>query len=146
MMDNREYKKVVNSSSEFFKNYCRSSYNDDWKLCLNWSSKWDIKDGRYWKRWMERLKTYILGLGIGVSVFDSVYTTEFGGNGNLHLHSLIYVDNNINDVKSNVWKWCSNKGSVEIKLYDEDLGFDYYMSKYLYVRNENNWGILGLEI
>jgi len=146
-MENREYKKLVNDSGEFFKNYCRSSYNDDWKLVLNWSMGFKMKDSKYWKIWMERLKVYMLGIGIGVSVFDSVYVTEFNRNGNLHLHSLVYVDNSdLRLVKDKVWNYCSNKGSVSVELYDEELGFDYYMSKYLYQKVDNNFGILGLNI
>ena len=147
MLENKEYKKVINSGGEFFKNYCKSSYNDDWKLVLNWSSKWKMKDSRNWKIWMERLKVYMLGLGIGISVFDSVYVTEFNRSGNLHLHSLVYVDNSdLRLVKDKVWNYCRNKGSVSVDLYDKELGFDFYMSKYLYQSVGNDFGILGLEI
>lgn len=146
-MENREYKKLVNDSGEFFKNYCRSSYNDDWKFKMDWSMGFKIKDSKYWKIWMERLKVYVLGLGLGVGVFDSIYVTEFNKSGNLHLHSVIYVDSsNLRIIKDSIWNYCRNKGSINVELYDNELGFDYYMSKYLYQKVDNNFGILGLNI
>lgn len=146
MMDNKEYKKVLNSSVEFFKNYSESMYGENWKLCLSWSVGNKMKSSMNWKYMMERMKYYVMGLGL-VNVFDGVYVSEYNRSGdNLHLHSMIYVDGNERLVKDRLWKYCSNKGSVDVKIYDEDLGFDYYMSKYLYVRNENNWGILGIDV
>ena len=146
-MDNREYSKVVNDCGNFFKDYSKTQYGDDWKMCMSWNLGWKMKDSSKWKKIMERLKYYVLGLGIGVSVFDSVYVTEYNSDlNNLHLHSMIYVDGNKKLVKDKLWKYCSNKGSVDIVMYEEDLGFDFYMSKYLYVKGDNNWGILGYDI
>lgn len=140
-----EYKKVVKSSSEFFKNYSVNNYSDDWKLCMSWSFGDGINKMRYLKNRMNRLKDYVLKYN-DVDVFDGIYVGEYSKNYNYHLHSILYCDKNVNDVKNSIWNYCRKYGSIDLMKYKKNKGFDFYMSKYLYLSEENSFGIIGLDI
>lgn len=124
-------------------NYCKEKYNDKWKLGLSWSFGKGYKKFSNMEYWMDNLGKYMMSLS-GILMFDGLYVGEYNSNNDMHLHSTIYYDSVMsdNDVKNKLWKYCSNKGSVDIIKFDEEEIFEDYMTKYLYDKNENMFNMI----
>lgn len=139
--------KDIDEMKKFVGDYSKNMYGEKWKLGLSLSFKWSYREFKYLENWMDKLKLYMLG-SVGVVLFDGIYVGEYNRNGDLGLHSVLYYEGDVNDskVKNSLYKWCVNKGSVDIFEFKEDEGFDWYMNKHLYRGFENNWNMINNKI
>lgn len=134
----------IREMGDWIKGYSKERYGGKWVFGYSLGFKWKIKNFEKIDDWMESLKVYMLGLS-GIVLFDGIYVGEYRGDGGLGVHSVLYYEGDMSnsECKNRLYAWGKNKGSVDVMKLDEDGGFDYYMSKYLWRSHNNSFNIIG---
>ena len=138
----KKYISMRNEMENFIRDYSITNYNDDYKLKVDLSYKYDVRNDKVWRKWIGRLKKYLNKNDIFI---DGFVVSEYDVNmKSLHNHLLIYSDVDYYKVESKIFNYWKNIGSLRIEKYDRDLNYSSYLCKHLNKSNNNNWEFLSL--
>ena len=132
--------KMRYNMSNWIKNYSNQNYNEDWKLTVDLTYKWDVKNEKVCRKWISRLKDYLNKNGVEI---DGFVVNEYDRNiHNLHNHLLVWSSDSWSNTQSLIFNYWKNIGSVNIEKYDVNKGYCGYITKYLGRTNNNEWDLI----
>ena len=127
---------------KFFKDYSNNVNNEDYKLKVDLCYKNGIKSDKKSRVYIKSLKNYLNRVGIKM---NGVFVNEMSKNYFIHNHCLIWVNCDYSLGKKYIWNYWVKKyniGSVKIDRYDSDLGYNFYMSKFIGSSEKNNYELI----
>jgi hypothetical protein len=131
--------KLRNEIGNFVKDYSINNYGKDWSYCIGLSNKYNVKNNR-WRKNISCLFKNILKLDNSI---DGLIFNEYDINYyNIHHHIILKSDleeEEINKIIKNNWK---NKGLSDIKIYDNNKNYCYYITKHYNKFKENEFELL----
>jgi len=128
--------KMNNEVGNWIKNYPINQYGEDYKLCVDLTYKYGVKNESVCRKWIGGLKNYLNKNGVDV---DGFVVNEFDSNViNLHNHLLLWVNSSYSKSKNLIYNYWNKLGSVHIMKYDSNLNYSGYMCKFL-GRNDSNY-------
>lgn len=126
--------------SNWMKDYSKINYNEDWKLCVDLTYKWNVKTDKVCRKWIGNLKNYLSKNDI---IIDGFMVNEYDVNfSNLHNHLLVWSSDSWSNTQSKIFNYWKRIGSINIRQYDNTLNYTEYMTKYLGREKYNNWELI----
>jgi hypothetical protein len=125
--------------ADWIKNYSINQHCEDYKLCVDLTYKYPIKNDFGARRHLKNLKSYFEKNGFNL---DGIFVNEFDKNWNLHNHLLVWFDCNSTLGEGLIYNNWRNIGSCFIREYDAELGYSIYLTKHLNKSYNNNWDFI----
>jgi hypothetical protein len=139
--NNNEYDISLRQSySKWIINYSIENYGVDWKYILGLTYRKTIKNYNSSIKNVKRLYNCLVDVD---STIDGFVSTEAdGGFSNLHHHLVINCEIDYDRLKNEINKVWGKIGIIDLKVYDRDRNYCYYMCKHLNKCDFNNLEIL----
>jgi hypothetical protein len=135
-MRNNNYNKELGN---WIKNYSKLQYGEDFKLCVDLTYKFDIRNDKITRKWIKNLKNYINKNNYEI---DGIFVNEYNGNYVLHNHLIVWMDCNWSEGKKLIFNYWKNIGSCNIIKYNSKLNYCNYITKSLDLKTYNNWDFI----
>ena len=131
---------LKNELGNWIKDYSINQYNEDYKLCVDLTYKWEVKNQNVCRKWIGRLKKYLNKNGIKV---DGFCVNEYDKNIiHLHNHLLLWIDKEDWLGKRLIYNYWNKIGSVNIEKYDRERDYSNYIVKYIGRNYGNDWDMI----
>ena len=139
--NNNEYDIGLRQSySKWIINYSIENYGSDWKYILGLSYRNTKKNYSSCVNNIKRLYKRLVEVD---STIDGFVSTEAdGGFSSLHHHLVINCELDYDKLKNEINKYWGKIGIIDLKLYDSEKNYCYYMCKHLNKCDFNNLEIL----
>ena len=132
----KKYISMRNEMENFIRDYSIKNYNDDYKLKVDLSYKYDVRNDKVWRKWIGRLKKYLNKNDI---FLDGFVVSEYDVNmKSLHNHILMYSDSDFYLTKGKIYNYWKRIGFCNIDEFDENGTQLEYITKHLYKTENNN--------
>jgi len=128
-----------NQLSDWVKDYSLNTKDEDYKLCVDLTYKYNVKSHHQCRKWVNNLKNYINDKGYQI---DGIMVTESNHNKHLHNHCLVWGDFEWSVGKSLIYNYWNKIGSCLIRKYDDSLGYHIYITKFINQSLNNEWDII----
>jgi len=131
---------INNELGNWIRDYSKDNYNEDWKLCVDLTYKYGVKNEKICRKWVGRLKEYLNKNDV---IIDGFVVNEYDKNINyLHNHLLCWVDCSWSVGKSLIYNYWNKIGSVNIERYNVNKNYSNYIVKYIGRNYNNDWDFI----
>lgn len=132
-------KNYKNELGEWIKNYSKNQYGEDYKLCVDLTYKFDVRNDRITRKWIKNLKEYVNSKNY---LIDGIYVNEYNGNKTIHNHLIVWMDCNWSEGKKIIFNYWNKIGSCNIEKYNNNLNYSNYITKSIGNQFYNDWNFI----